>query len=667
MKKFNYIIVLSILSVLLMASALKAQVTIGSGTPPVQGALLQLKENDNPAENASKGLMLPRVELSDINNLFPMFADSDNPNSPNADYANPTYKDEQDKLHTGLIVYNMNQCAPFGKGVFLWDGQKWYPLSKTVPEGYSTIALLPDTLHIPSGADKRAWIPVTMSFDYNSSASPIWSNLQATPPFDGLVFADQTAQISPYPALWSASPAIFSVKADMMTSPLITKMHPWATRQSSVMISSGASACGSGTTKTVLLNQTNYAISGRLPDSANNSTDENDIASMITIRDANPKTMKVLSNTRWQASVQPTGGSISEVLSGYTEILQGQLLSDGNFAESSFSYTGVGSIPNTQFKYITVNLKDVYNRAEDFPVTIMQCQGNEDLSSVTTNATPAQTSDPLSDWGDKVVRHQAKNNFYEGFYSADFGTAGRWMITNLAATNYDTDVTPYGFTSLINSMDGSLSSGSILQGYYTYPHNSLTAYNNNPYLGLLYNFAGATAGDKAPVTHDEANDQSPGYTQGICPNGWHVPSDYEWTQLENEIINNTTKYAYVAKNIIDDGGQLVPPTILGGTYRGTHAPAMTNACETYTGNVQGTSRRLSEGGFGAYFAGEILNGAPNDFGETATYWTSSSAYSTTVTNGAAYYRVMSTGIGDIGISAFSSSRKIYMAVRCKRD
>lgn len=650
-----------------MVSALKAQVTIGSGIPPVQGALLQLKENDNSAENASKGLMLPRVELSDINNLFPMFADPGNPNSPNADYAIPTYKDEQDKLHTGLVVYNMNRCAPFGRGVFAWDGQKWHPVSKTILEGYSTIASLPDTLHVPSGADKRPWSPATMSFDYSSSISPTWSNLQATPPLDGLVFADQTTQVSPYPALWSASPAIFSVKADMMASPLITKMHPWATRQSAVTISLGASACASETTKTVLLNQTNYAISGRLPASDDNSADESDIASMITIRNNDTRTIKVFSNTRWQATVQPRGGTVSEVLSDYTETPQGQFLSDGNFDIRSFSYTGTGYIPNTQFKYITVNLKDVYNRAEDFQITIMQCQGNEDLSGVTTNATSTQTSDPLSDWEDKVVRHEAKNNAYEEFYSADFGTAGRWMITNLAATNYDTDVTPYGFTSLINSMDGSSSSGNILQGYYAYPDNSFPAYNDNPYLGLLYNFAGATAGDKIFITHDEANDQSSGYTQGICPNGWHVPSDYEWTQLENEIINNTTKYAYVSKNIIDDGGQNVPPTTSGGNYRGTHAPAMTNACETYTGNVQGTSKRLSEGGFGAYFAGEILNGAPNDFGETATYWTSSSAYSSDAASGQAYYRVMSTGIGHIGVSAFSNSRKGYMAVRCKRN
>ncbi|MFV0310504.1 MAG: FISUMP domain-containing protein, partial [Dysgonomonas sp.] len=168
-------------------------------------------------------------------------------------------------------------------------------------------------------------------------------------------------------------------------------------------------------------------------------------------------------------------------------------------------------------------------------------------------------------------------------------------------------------------------------------------------------------GQKIGLNLDEPNNPAQTKVQGVCPNGWHLPSDYEWTQLENEIITNTAKYAHVSKNIIDDGGSLVPPSTSGGNYRGKHAPAMTNACEIYQGNVKGTSKSIAEGGFGAYFAGEIVNAAPNDFGETATYW-SSSLYSINQ----AYYRVMSTGIGDAGVAAFTNSQTNYMSVRCKK-
>ena len=663
MKKYNPILILGTLTV---ASTTKAQVTIGSSDPPIQGTLLQLKENDNPEENTSKGLILPRVQLSDKNNLFPMFADAGNNNIPNSDYANPAYKNEQDKLHTGLIVFNTNRCAPFGKGVFLWNGQKWHPISATVLEGYSTITSLPDVLHIPSGADKRLWESVTMSFNYSSSIPPSWSNLLAAPSYNGLVFTNPTLQISPMPSVWSSNPAIFSIKADKMTAPLISKMNPWATRQSSVTISLGANACGPGVSKTVSLNQTNYAISGREPDSNNASLDEEDILSMITIRNTNPNQIKILSNTRWQAYTEATGGNISDVLSSYTQTPQGNVRSDGGFNENYFSYAGVGNIANTRFKHITVKLKDVDNRAEDFVITVMQCQGTEDLSSVTTNASPSETSNPLSDWGTAVVHHAQKPGYYKEFYSADFGVAGRWMITNFAATNYDTGVSlPSGF-SLTNNTAGSLGNANTNQGYYSYPNASLTTYIANPHMGYLYNFAGATAGARNNVNTNQANNPSLPVIQGICPAGWHVPNDYEWSQLENEIIDNTTKYAYVTKNIIDDGGQHVLPSTPTGNYRGKHAPAMTNACEIYSGNVQGTSKRLSEGGFGAYFAGEIVNGAPLEFGITAVYWSSSTA---PLENGlpTAYYRVMATSVGSTGISVFAGERTHYMTVRCKKN
>ena len=47
---------------------------------------------------------------------------------------------------------------------------------------------------------------------------------------------------------------------------------------------------------------------------------------------------------------------------------------------------------------------------------------------------------------------------------------------------------------------------------------------DNPYYGTLYNWYA--------VMHGEAlSETRPGSVQGICPDGWHVPSNAEWTQL----------------------------------------------------------------------------------------------------------------------------------------
>ncbi|GHT59826.1 hypothetical protein AGMMS50239_07360 [Bacteroidia bacterium] len=122
---------------------LSAQVTIGLSEIPAAGALLQLKEisgitDDSP--DAYKGLAMPRVHLTDENNLYPMFlADPANPVSgPNTDYT--ADKSALDKLHTGLIVYNSNDASPFKKGLYVWSGSKWEPAGSADVENGLTLS-----------------------------------------------------------------------------------------------------------------------------------------------------------------------------------------------------------------------------------------------------------------------------------------------------------------------------------------------------------------------------------------------------------------------------------------------------------------------------------------------------------------------------------------------
>jgi len=107
-----------------------AQVTIGSAEVPKAGALLQLKEltgiTDDGA-NAHRGLALPRVTLSDRNNLFPMFLnDPNDPESgPNAAYA--ANKEMLDRTHVGLIVFNIveDKYEDLCPGLNIWNGEEW--------------------------------------------------------------------------------------------------------------------------------------------------------------------------------------------------------------------------------------------------------------------------------------------------------------------------------------------------------------------------------------------------------------------------------------------------------------------------------------------------------------------------------------------------------------
>jgi hypothetical protein len=108
---------------------MKSQVTIGMGEAPVKGALLQLKEKEvlDDSSNATKGLNLPRVKLSNKNSLYPMFLN--NPEDP-ASGANMDYSVDKltlDRQHTGLMVYNLtiDPSNGFEPGIFMWNGKTW--------------------------------------------------------------------------------------------------------------------------------------------------------------------------------------------------------------------------------------------------------------------------------------------------------------------------------------------------------------------------------------------------------------------------------------------------------------------------------------------------------------------------------------------------------------
>ena len=112
---YNKRVVLVMLMTVLFAFSMQSQVTIGTLSPPLKGAILDLKEYDETAGNANSisGMMMARVLLTDEDNLFPMLSGTE------ANY-------EALKLrHAGLIVYNVNQTSPFEKGLYIWDGTVW--------------------------------------------------------------------------------------------------------------------------------------------------------------------------------------------------------------------------------------------------------------------------------------------------------------------------------------------------------------------------------------------------------------------------------------------------------------------------------------------------------------------------------------------------------------
>ncbi len=138
MKNYTKSVCSLLLSIIFLGNTLclQAQVTIGSDKAPVNGALLQLKENvtdADPLTNATKGLLLPRVKLS---NLTPTN------DKELAESIGNTTDSYGINTHIGLVVYNVNPpkrdklCRLEGLplGLYVWNGQQWQPLNESKGE-----------------------------------------------------------------------------------------------------------------------------------------------------------------------------------------------------------------------------------------------------------------------------------------------------------------------------------------------------------------------------------------------------------------------------------------------------------------------------------------------------------------------------------------------------
>lgn len=112
---------------LFLSHHIQAQVTIGTGTSPLEGVVLDLKEweDQTGAENSKKGFTIPRILLTNINNLYPMLTGSE----PNYNVLKLSHK--------GLLVYNVSSTSPFVEGIYIWDGTKWNLINTVADNGLS--------------------------------------------------------------------------------------------------------------------------------------------------------------------------------------------------------------------------------------------------------------------------------------------------------------------------------------------------------------------------------------------------------------------------------------------------------------------------------------------------------------------------------------------------
>ncbi len=196
-----------------------------------------------------------------------------------------------------------------------------------------------------------------------------------------------------------------------------------------------------------------------------------------------------------------------------------------------------------------------------------------------------------------------------------------WMKENLRTTKYaDGTTIPMGSTT------------SSTVAYRYYPNNSSA--NVNAY-GYLYNW-------RAVMGNSPSSSANPSGVQGVCPNGWHVPSDAEWTTLANYVSAQTVYHfsvtaSYIAKSLASN---------VGWNYYSNGGPYV----------VGDTTYRNDATGFSAMPAGYRHSSSSSAMGNYADIWSS------TESGTSAYYREISKS--NEYLSRSTQSKEYASSVRC---
>lgn len=270
----------------------------------------------------------------------------------------------------------------------------------------------------------------------------------------------------------------------------------------------------------------------------------------------------------------------------------------------------------------------------------------------------------------------------ETYWARNFGsTAGDWMLENLRYVPKVAD----GYNNYVHSATYGTDK------YYAYPEKNESPYvpNNHPSAewevkykknGLLYNWpaainmgngGGLETPDPGNINQGqgELNELTVGM-RGICPEGWHLPSDKEWNDLEREIYNNAHLYSTYTETEVNAWAPWESSwetTIYNSRPTGypaeAHGAAMKSPCPPHNSaySTAGKSLPGGHGGFDVLLIGQGWSGRIEDYGFSATLWSASKRSA-----GYPITRYMDYAITAVNRGQVIDSLALH-AVRCKKD
>ncbi|MDR0865416.1 MAG: fibrobacter succinogenes major paralogous domain-containing protein [Candidatus Symbiothrix sp.] len=551
--------------------------------------------------NSNKGLLLPRVTLSSTATDFQLDGG------------------DLDKAK-GMVVYNTGANLG-GPGVFVWDGGKWSIVQaelpavtiETVGSGTSFCGGVTFKLTKPTSWSTAQWISLSASNVTATLAGAAYNGTLTYNSVDNCYYYGITAAAV-------GQSAVITVNGNISGTPIAES------------------------TKTVTVNlntDSSFAVGGENCFDIKRSSDTDPDWGYRVQADFTKTYDYSLSGT------VGAGFTITSVTWSYT-----------NPEDAVETFTPLATSTTPASNKVTVK----YNPANLIGNTNIDATGIQVVITATIVATSAGAC-PTAVY--TVTRTVSIKNAdccllvmdaeRHTYTASKFGPAGCWMTQNLRSTWTLQEGT---FRSIPEGKNPS----NLNTPFYNFPK-SVADTIDHPEYGLLYTWSAANIGTSAT----ESSDAFSGTTstrQGICPSGWHVPSDYEWGLLEKEIASNPGPYS-----------SQTTPYSAAATFRYTATtdmrPASGNTNLTYWGRqmksatpvngraTNGTSNSAAAGGFDALLVGGHTSGTPNNHGSRGHFWSSSSRYSDE-----AWYRYVEYG----QTGAVRNSNKIFMfSIRCVRN
>ncbi|MDR0681487.1 MAG: hypothetical protein LBG15_06530 [Dysgonamonadaceae bacterium] len=613
----------------------RAQVNIGSSDDPHGGAVLDLSQ----VSDKNLGLLLPKVHLETSVSTWNLDGESDN--------------------GVGMIIFNTNPNISGGKGIglYVWDGSSWNLLrASCIPVQPDAIRFNTDETCVNGTFTASVEdVPCATSYTWTISGTGLSAVAASTSNSIGIrtatagtISRTEIAVTANYDCC-SSPPAYGTGNVTVITKP----DQPGAIQLSATTVNLNGTFTASVPEITGTAAPTSYTWT--LPSGLTGSSTSRSITikgvtagtyavGEIQVTASNACGTSAAQSSTSAVTVRPCTAdpTISSPVADETKITKENvalpalsITADGKEATPTYQWQNstTGGSNNSEWS----NISEATEASFTAPVstggiTYYRCVATTDCGSVTSKVfTVIVCATAVED---------AEGNWY---CTGNFGSAGTWMTMNLRSKQYA------GGETLTEDVNSNKSDAA----YYYYPNKDNTILSSHPEYGLLYTWRAATGRSSVSTNEGNRSDQTP--YQGICPSGWHLPSDYEWSQLEKEIANSAEgTYGTGATTAWDTSWETAD------SYRGSHEAVMKSATAVNGQATNGTSKDLAAGGFDALLVGAMLSGSAINYGTYTAFLSSSSDDSTY-----AWYRVLYYNY--TGVARGSNYKYRMYSVRCKKD